>query len=76
MISLGALPYFQDPLYTEKEIFELGFDPGKLSNETELIIIHTAHEEYASIEFTKFPRLRYILDGRGILGRGIGVIKC
>ena len=76
LISLGALPYFQDPLYTEKEIFELGFDPGKLSNETELIIIHTAHEEYASIEFTKFPRLRYILDGRGILGRGIGVIKC
>ncbi len=76
LISLGALPYFQDPLYTEKEIFELGFDPGKLNNETELIIIHTAHEEYARIDFTKFPGLRYILDGRGILGRGIGVIKC
>lgn len=76
LISLGALPYFQDPLYTEKEILELGFDPGKLSNETELIIIHTAHEEYARIDFTRFPGLRFILDGRGILGRGIGVIKC
>jgi hypothetical protein len=54
----------------------LGFDPGKLSNETELIIIHTAHEEYARIDFTRFPGLRFILDGRGILGRGIGVIKC
>jgi nucleotide sugar dehydrogenase len=75
LLSLGAIPQFQDPLYSNEEIIKLGLAPGQLGFETKIIILHTAHEQFTRIDLNNFPNLKYVLDGRGIFNKGIGLIK-
>ena len=75
LLSFGALPYFQDPLFTSEEILKLGFEPGVLDADTELLIIHTAHEEFMHLNLSQYAKLKWIVDGRDVLGQGIGIIQ-
>lgn len=75
LVKHGAVPLFTDPLYTECELRDLGLTPGNMNNDTNFVILHTAHSEYRQIKFDKFKNLKCVVDGRGLLGRGIGLIK-
>ncbi len=75
LLSLGASPYFQDPLFTPEEILKLGFEPGVLDADTELLIIHTAHQEFKHLNLSQYSNLKWIVDGRDVLGQGIGLIQ-
>jgi nucleotide sugar dehydrogenase len=66
LISRGAKPKFLDPLYTNKELSDLGFEPINTENsEIEVVIIHT-HDNQTVLSLKQlFPNCRVILDGRG-----------
>ncbi len=75
LLSVGAVPYFQDPLYSNSELRKLGFEPVTSEIDANVVIIHTAHEEFNKIDFKNFKNLRFILDGRGFLGKGLRIIE-
>jgi len=63
----NALPFFVDPLYSDAELREYGFNPEFNPDDIEGIILHTDHESFLEFEFDRFPNLRHILDGRNFL---------
>ena len=75
LTTLGAQPKFHDPLITEVELMDLGLAPGEINDQTEIIIIHTDHKEYSELDFQNMPNLKFVVDGRGVLGQGFRVIR-
>lgn len=73
--SLGAVPKFSDPILTDYEIHKLNLEAGVLDQQIDYIIIHTAHSEYAHIQYKNYPNLQCIIDGRGVLGKEIVNVK-
>ena len=67
LTTLGANVYGFDPLLSNCEIDELGFKVIKAPDEIDVIILHTAHEEFNSIKYSTFTNLQIILDGRNFL---------
>jgi nucleotide sugar dehydrogenase len=66
LITKGAVPKFLDPLFTNKELSDLGFDPINVENsKIEIVIIHT-HDNQIVLNLRQlFPNCRIVLDGRG-----------
>jgi nucleotide sugar dehydrogenase len=75
LLSLGAVPKFHDPLLNKSELVDLDLNPGEITDKTEIIILHTAHAEYAELNFSSLPSLKFFVDGRGIFGKGVRVLK-
>lgn len=73
--SVGANVYGVDPLYSDSEIESLGFKEIKNPEQIDVIIIHTAHEEFTALDYSIFTKLRLILDGRYTLNPQIDTIK-
>ena len=73
--SIGANVYGVDPLYSESEIESLGFKELDNPEQIDVIIIHTAHEEFTSFDYSVFTKLKLILDGRHTLNPQIDTIK-
>jgi nucleotide sugar dehydrogenase len=73
--SVGANVYGVDPLYLDSEIESLGFKEVKNPEQIDVIIIHTAHEEFTAIDYAIFTKLKLILDGRYSLNPQIDSIK-
>jgi nucleotide sugar dehydrogenase len=73
--SVGANVYGVDPLYSDSEIESLGFKEVKNPEQIDVIIIHTAHEEFTAIDYSIFTKLKLILDGRYTLKPQIDSIK-
>ena len=63
----SAIPFFVDPLFSDFELREYGFNPEFNPNDIEGIILHTDHQSFLNFEFSKFPNLRYVIDGRNFL---------
>jgi len=66
----GAHVFLNDPLYTDEEVWDQGFDPLSL-NAGELppvVILSTAHMAYADLDFRDLARrgVRVIVDGRAL----------
>jgi UDP-N-acetyl-D-mannosaminuronate dehydrogenase len=53
----------------------LGFEPVTSEIDANIVIIHTAHEEFNKIDFKNLKNLRFILDGRGFLDKGLRIIE-
>lgn len=66
--TYGAQVYGLDPLYSSWELASLGFKEIKNFQEMDVIILHTAHEEFRQIDFSSFSRTKIILDGRNFYG--------
>jgi UDP-N-acetyl-D-glucosamine dehydrogenase len=66
--TVGANVYGLDPLYSSVELASLGFKEIKNLKEMDVIILHTAHEEFREIDFSSFSRIKIILDGRNFYG--------
>lgn len=69
----GALPRVHDPLYDARELRAFGFEPGHLEpphgvQAPEVVILNTAHVEYADLDFTRLARsgVRLVVDGRSL----------
>ena len=75
LVKLGMKPYFHDPLLSNEELHELGLESSENVQDFEYAIIHTNHKVYKNLKFSEFPSLKYIIDGRGDLGKGLGLIK-
>ncbi|MBO8156437.1 MAG: nucleotide sugar dehydrogenase [Bacillaceae bacterium] len=69
----GAKTYIHDPLFSEEEIRSLGLTPLSLNDEIishiEVIILQAYHNQYQYLDFQKFTRCTYVLDGRNRLDR-------
>lgn len=63
----GANVFGFDPLLSKNEIEELGFKSINAPSEIDIIILHTAHEEFNSLNYSDFSSIRMILDGRNCL---------
>lgn len=75
LIALGTQPYFEDPLLTTEELSSYGFDSSEGQKDFNYAIIHTNHSIYGDFNFSQYPSIKYIIDGRGDSGKGLGLIK-
>ncbi|NBU30902.1 MAG: nucleotide sugar dehydrogenase [Actinobacteria bacterium] len=62
-----ARVFVHDPMYSDSELRELGFEPYQLGTSIEAAILHTDHVEYAELDEQDLPGARTIVDGRRIL---------
>jgi nucleotide sugar dehydrogenase len=65
----GGSPVVHDPLYADDELAALGFDPYRLGEPVDAVILHTDHAEYRDLTQGNFPGVQAVLDGRGVLQR-------
>jgi len=67
LLSRGARPYFVDPLYTQDELNQMGFDSAFNDEAIDGVILHTKHEEFLEYDFQRHTRMIGIVDGRNFL---------
>jgi UDP-N-acetyl-D-mannosaminuronate dehydrogenase len=63
----GAIVLVHDPMYTNREILELGFTPYAIGNSVDGVILQADHAEYKELSSKDFPGLKTIVDGRRTL---------
>jgi nucleotide sugar dehydrogenase len=64
--SRGAHVSVHDPLYSDSELQDLGFDPFHKGDTTDVVIIQADHREYQHWTYLDAPGARLMMDGRGI----------
>ncbi len=55
-----------DPMYTDAELSDFGWEPYHLGGEVDVVIVQADHREYADLTPAALPGLRLLLDGRRI----------
>jgi len=70
LVESGAKVFAMDPFYTKSEINQLGFEyVDDQSQAFDVVILHTNHQEFYSINFSKFPKSLKLLDGRNFYSK-------
>ncbi len=71
LLAHGARVYVDDPLFSEEELYALGYTPlpGELEGEIRAIILQAAHTAYQSFDFSRFRSCQVVFDGRNVLRR-------
>jgi UDP-N-acetyl-D-glucosamine dehydrogenase len=65
LVKSGAKVFAIDPFFTKSEINEIGFEYGDdLSQAYDVVVLHTDHQEFSEIDFSKFQKGTILLDGR------------
>jgi nucleotide sugar dehydrogenase len=80
----GAKVFVHDPMYSDTELVNLGFDSYCYGEPVDAAIVQTDHAEYHELMSKQMPGIKTLIDGRGvtneynwqgvryhILGRGI-----
>ena len=67
LISRGASPFFVDPLYSNTELKELGFESNYKNSEIDGVVLHTAHKEFLDFKFSLLDKNPPVIDGRNFL---------
>jgi UDP-N-acetyl-D-glucosamine dehydrogenase len=62
----GATPLVHDPLYSQKEIADLGLETFNLGEVCDAVIIQADHEMYTHLSIKDFPSAKFLVDGRNI----------
>ena len=62
--SRGASVRVHDPLYSDDELRELGFEPYALGGAADLAVLQTDHAEYRTLAPAQLPGIRLLVDGR------------
>ena len=62
--SHGAIVKVHDPMYSNEEIVELGFEPYALGDFTDALILQADHKEYTLLTKDNFPGVKAVVDGR------------
>jgi UDP-N-acetyl-D-mannosaminuronate dehydrogenase len=63
----GATALLHDPMYTDVELGNLGFQEYIFGSYCDAVILHTAHPEYANLKPESFPGSSILIDGRNFL---------
>jgi dTDP-4-amino-4,6-dideoxygalactose transaminase len=71
LLKRGAEVRLHDPLYTADEIKAHGFTPGTLTDPADVVILNTAHPEYAKPTFP--PGAKVVVDGRNAWNPEAGI---
>ena len=66
LAAQGAVPLVSDPLYTAEELTALGLPPYTAGEPVDGVIVHTEHEEYATVSAADFPGVLALVDGRNV----------
>jgi len=68
----GASVTLEDPLYTEAEIRQAGFTPGR-PKDAKLVVLNTAHEEFSTPNFGEWCAfgVEAVLDGRNLWDQSV-----
>jgi nucleotide sugar dehydrogenase len=65
ILGISYRAFAIDPFYTKSEINEIGFEyGGDLSQPYDVVVLHTDHQEFSEIDFSKFQKGAILLDGR------------
>ena len=67
LLSRGAKPYFIDPLYSQAELMQLGFNSKFNDEDIDGVILHTKHQEFLDYDFQKHSKVTMLIDGRNFL---------
>ena len=70
LAARGATPVVQDPLYSDPELRNLGFEPYRLGQPCDAVIIHTDHRDYRALAPGDVPGARALVDGRAVTEPG------
>jgi nucleotide sugar dehydrogenase len=70
LTKLGSEVFVLDPLYNSNEIIKLGFNPGYIPKDIEVIIVHTNHPNYTSVFFDQFKESTLIFERRNFYSQG------
>lgn len=65
--SRGATVSVQDPMLTDHELRDLGFEPFSADERVDAAIVQADHVEYTELHASNLPGVRTILDGRRVL---------
>ncbi|WP_309128025.1 nucleotide sugar dehydrogenase [Microbacterium sp.] len=60
----GAEVFVHDPLYTDDELRQLGFEPYALGDAAELAVLQTDHADYKTLTPAQIPGIKLLVDGR------------
>jgi nucleotide sugar dehydrogenase len=60
----GARPLVHDPLFSDGELREQGFEPFELGEPAEAVIVQADHDEYRSLRPEHVAGVRVLVDGR------------
>ncbi len=73
----GAEVSVHDPMYTDAELSDLGWNPYHLGLSVDVVIVQADHQEYASLSASDLPGVRLVMDGRRITeaSRFTGVVR-
>lgn len=71
LLEHGATVYVDDPLFSQDELYALGYTPltPEVEGEISAIILQANHRHYQSLDFRRFVRCQLVLDGRNALSR-------
>lgn len=73
LIELGAYVTVHDPMFTDEELSDLGWQPYHWGDSVDAVVVQAGHPEYAHLRSTDIPGARIILDGRRVI-RNEGVL--
>lgn len=62
----GADVFVHDPLYSDEELRDLGFQPYELGTVIDLAVVQTDHAAYRKIGPDQLPGVRLLVDGRSV----------
>jgi nucleotide sugar dehydrogenase len=60
----GAEPLVHDPLFSDSELREHGFEPFALGSPADAVIVQANHDEYRALQPEDVPGVRALVDGR------------
>jgi UDP-N-acetyl-D-glucosamine dehydrogenase len=69
--AAGAAVLVHDPLYTDEELNNYGFEAFHLGEAADGAIIQTDHKAYAELQRVDIAGVQAIVDGRNILNQEI-----
>lgn len=70
LVKSGAKVFAMDPFYSKSEINEIGFEYGDDPSQAfDVVILHTNHQEFSKIDFSKFSKNSKLLDGRNFYSK-------
>lgn len=64
--SRGATVHVHDPLYSDAELETLGLRAYTVGRPADLVLLHTDHTEYRTLDSTSIPGVRLLIDGRNV----------
>jgi nucleotide sugar dehydrogenase len=62
----GAIVFVHDPMFSDKELANYGFDGYHYGESVDAAIVQTDHAEYQGLTSAQIPGIKTLLDGRSV----------